>query len=51
MEFEYQGEDRLLIIGPSRSGALMEVIAVPAGAPNRIIHADNLRAKFHDYLR
>ena len=51
VEYEYQGEDRLLVIGPDRAGNLMEVVAVPAQTPLRIIHADALRAKFYDYLR
>jgi hypothetical protein len=51
VEYEYQGEDRLLVIGPSASGALLELVAVPVAAPVRIIHADNLRPKFYDYLR
>ncbi|MBT2269057.1 hypothetical protein [Rhodococcus erythropolis] len=51
VEFEYDGEERLLVIGPDRAGRLMELVAVPAGVPNRIIHADRLRAKFYDYLR
>ncbi len=51
VEYEYQGEDRLLVIGPSRSGALLELVAVPVAEPLRIIHADNLRPKFYDFLR
>ena len=27
------------------------LVAVPAGTPTRIIHADGLRAKFYDYLK
>lgn len=51
VEFEYAGEDRLLVIGPDRKGVLLELVVVPTGAPARIIHADRLRKKFHDYLR
>lgn len=51
VEYDYRGEYRLLVIGPSRSGALLELVAVPVDAPTRIIHADNLRPKFYDYLR
>jgi hypothetical protein len=51
VEYEYAGEERLLVIGPSASGALLELVAVPVVAPTRIIHADNLRPKFYDYLR
>jgi len=51
VEFEYDGEDRLLIIGPDRSGTLLELVAVPVDGPARIIHADRLRPKFYDYLK
>jgi uncharacterized DUF497 family protein len=51
VEYEYLGEDRLLVIGPDRHGRLLELVAVPAQAPVRIIHADRLRPKFYDYLR
>ena len=39
------------MIGPDTSGTMLELVAVPAGAPTRIIHADRLRPKFYDYLR
>lgn len=51
VEYDYQGEERLLVIGADRHGRLLELVAVPAGSPIRIIHADLLRAKFYDYLR
>ena len=51
VEYDYQGEERLLVIGPDRHGRLLELVAVPADQPTRIIHADRLRAKFYDYLR
>lgn len=51
IEYEYDGEDRLLVIGPDRQGRMLELVAVPAGVPTRIIHADQLRPKFFDYLR
>ena len=51
VEYEYLGEDRLLVIGTDRHGRLLELVAVPAQAPVRIIHADRLRPKFYDYLR
>lgn len=50
VEYEY-GEARLLVIGPTDNGALLELVAVPADEPTRIIHADTLRPKFYDYLR
>lgn len=51
VEYEYDGEERLLVIGPDQHGRLLELVAVPAGEPTRIIHADRLRPKFYDYLR
>lgn len=51
VEYEYNGEDRVLVIGADRTGRLLELVAVPVNEPNRIIHADVLRAKFYDYLR
>jgi len=51
VEYEYDGQERLLVIGPDRHGRLLELVAVPAVEPTRIIHADKLRRKFHDYLR
>jgi hypothetical protein len=51
VEYEYGGDDRLLVIGPDRHGLMLELVAVPAGYPTRIIHADRLRPKFFDYLR
>lgn len=50
IELEYQGEPQFLVIGPSRTGALLELI-VPADEPQRIVHADNLRPKFYKYLQ
>jgi uncharacterized DUF497 family protein len=51
VEYEYEGEERLLVIGPARSGQLLELVAVPVDGPTRIVHADCLRPKFYDYLR
>ena len=51
VEYEYAGHERLLVIGADRQGRLLELVAVPAGEPTRIIHADLLRPKFYDYLR
>lgn len=51
VEYECEGEDRLLVIGPDQHGRMLELVAVPTGAPTRIIHADRLRPKFFDYLR
>lgn len=51
IEDDHAGDERLLVIGPDRHGRLLELVAVPAGTPVRIIHADRLRAKFLDDLR
>lgn len=51
VEYEYSGEERLLVIDPDRHGRLLELVAVPAGEPTLIIHADRLRPTFCDYLR
>ena len=51
VEYEYHGEERLLAIDPDPYGTLLELVAVPAGEPARIIHSARLRAKFYDYLR
>jgi uncharacterized DUF497 family protein len=51
VEYEYEGEERLLVIGPDRHGRMLELVAVPAGDPTSIIHADRLRPTFYDYLR
>ncbi|MFT4189798.1 MAG: hypothetical protein QM621_14635 [Aeromicrobium sp.] len=51
VEAEQYGEDRLIVVGPDRHGALLELVAVPAGEPTRVIHADRLRPKFYDLLR
>ena len=51
VEYEYAGHERLLVIGADRQGRLLQLVAVPAGDPTRIIHADLLRPKVYDYLR
>lgn len=51
VEQDYDGETRLLAIGPALDGALLELVIVPADHPVRIIHADRLRPKFYDLLR
>ena len=51
VEYDYHGQDRLLVIGPDRHGRMLELVAVPVDAPARIIHADRLRPKFYDYLK
>ena len=51
VEYDYEGEDRPLAIGPDRHGRMLELVAVPAAEPTRIIPADRLRPAFYDYLR
>ena len=51
IEFEHSGETRLLVIGGDTAGRLLELVAVPAAEPLRIIHADALRKTFYDYMR
>lgn len=51
IEYEYDGEDRILIIGAAPAGRLLELVVVPVEEPARIIHAAQLRERFHDYLR
>jgi hypothetical protein len=48
--YEYDGEERVLVIGPDLTGDLMELVAVPSSGPARIIHADELRPSRHKYL-
>jgi len=43
--------DRLLIIGPSPDGRLLEVVVVDADADPVAIHAMPLRPRFYDLLR
>lgn len=47
---DYQGEERLFVVGPDRHGSLLELVAVPADSPVRVIHADRLRPTFYDRL-
>lgn len=51
VQFEYDGEDRILVIGATGDGTLLELVAVPMDEPERIIHADRLRPKYYDFLR
>ncbi len=50
LDIEFDGEDRRLTIGPDMSGALLEVVGVPASNPVLVIHADRLRPKFFHLL-
>ena len=49
-KLEYDGEERVFAIGPDTSGKLVELVALPAIAPDLVIHAQYLRQKFYDYL-
>ncbi len=48
---EYDYETRLLVLGPARNGALLELVVVEADRPNRVIHADAMRDKYLGFLR
>jgi uncharacterized DUF497 family protein len=50
IEQEYDGEQRILVIGADQSGRLLEVVVVQKDSGPVIVHADSLRAKFYDYL-
>jgi hypothetical protein len=43
-------DDRVLIIGPDRSGKLLEVVVIDPEDHPAVIHAMALRRKFYDYL-
>jgi hypothetical protein len=47
----YDEDERVIVIGPSRTGALLELVIRPALAPNTVIHADRAREKFLRHLR
>ncbi len=51
VEYDYDGDERLLVIGADCHGRMLELVAVPADEPTRIIHADRLRPKFYEFLR
>lgn len=51
VEYDYDGDERLLVVGADRHGRMLELVAVPADEPTRIIHADRLRPKFYEFLR
>ena len=51
VEFDYDGEERLLVIGENGHRVLLELVLVPANEPLRVIHADRLRPSLFDYLR
>jgi len=51
IEYDYEGEDRILVIGPDHTGQLLELVIVPIDAPVQIIHAATLRPKLYDFLR
>lgn len=51
VEYDYNGDERLLVIGADRSGGSSNWSRYRRGSPTRIIHADLLRSKFYDYLR
>jgi hypothetical protein len=50
IELEYTGHIQLLVIGPARDGALLELV-LPPDEPQRIIRAMPPRPSFYAYLR
>jgi hypothetical protein len=48
---EFDGELRILVVGPDMTGVLLEIIVVPSTNPTLVIHADRLRPKFYSLLR
>jgi hypothetical protein len=50
-EVEREGDLQILIIGPAQDGRFLEIVVVPAASPTRVIHADNLRPKWHELLK
>ncbi len=50
-EQDYDGEARLIAVGPARNGALLELVLVPVDEPLRVIHADYARRSFLDQMR
>lgn len=50
-EQDYDGESRIIAVGPARDGALLELLLVPDGALTRVIRADHARRSFLDRLR
>lgn len=44
---EYEGDAQMLVVGPDRSGRLLELVAVPSQRPDRIGHADVCRSRFY----
>lgn len=51
VEYEYDGQERFVVIGPDRQGFLLELVPVPADPPTRIIHAVRLQLSRYEYLR
>jgi uncharacterized DUF497 family protein len=50
IEFEYDAEDRLLVIGPDRHGLMLELVGTRR--PTHTHHPRRrLRPRFFDYLR
>ena len=49
-EQEYDGQVRIFLIGPDRTGRFLELALVPHDEPTTIIHADILRPSHYDYL-
>lgn len=50
-EQDYDGEARIIAVGPARNGALLEFVLVPVNTPTWVIHADRARRSFLDQMR
>lgn len=51
VEQHYLDDSRMLILGPDRSGRMLEIVVIPARDPRCVIHADEMRPKFFELLR
>lgn len=51
VDFDYRGEQQLMVIGASARGNLIELVIVPVDSPARIIHCNALQSNHYDYLR
>lgn len=49
-EQDYDGEERIFVIGPARDGRFLELVLVPVDDPARVIHADILQPNHYHYL-
>ena len=43
IEYEYDGEERLLAIGPDRHGLMLELVAVSVREPSHVLRLPEMR--------